>query len=168
MRKLVVIAIGMLAGVFQAGWGLAGEAEPAPSGRVEVVLAIEHRAHLEEITRDFAEAGLANLHIQFMKAGHPPANLGLGADVSVARAQAAIKLARKYNGGIVVLLPERLFPRQYITIASSGFDDTVEYPVSAEALRTLEDPSLSTSQFHDLYRRLTPADQPPAKKGRVF
>lgn len=138
------------------------------SGRVEVVMANEHRKDLEEIKKEFAEAGLTNLHVQFMKVGKPPTNIGLGSSVTAERARAAIRMAKKYNRDVTILLPERLFPDHYVAIASSSFDDTVEYSLSAEQLRELENPALTTEQFHALYRRLTPADQSPMKKGRVF
>jgi len=35
-------------------------------------------------------------------------------------------------------------------------------------MKELENPVLTTEQFHALYRRLTLVDQPPVKKGRVF
>lgn len=40
----------------------------ASSRRVEVVLANEYRRNLEEIKKEFAEAGLTNLHVQFIEA----------------------------------------------------------------------------------------------------
>jgi hypothetical protein len=132
-----------------------------------VVLANDYRKDMEAIKRESAEAGLANVHIQFIRLGQPPRNLGLGAKVSADRARAAIRLAKKYNRGVAILLPEYLFPDHYITIASSNFDDTVEYPIDEAALSQLENPSLTSEQWHELYRRLTPADQPPAKKGRT-
>ncbi len=167
MRTIHALCWAMLLGVLSAGTLPAAE-EATPAGRVEVVLANEHRPHLNEIKQDFAAAGLTNVHVQFMKAGRAPANIGLGPRVTVERAQAAIRMARKYNGGIAILLPERLFPDHYVTIASSGFDDTVEYSVGEEALKELESPALTTEQFHEVYHRLTPADRPPMKKGRVF
>lgn len=123
---------------------------------------------MNEIKQDFAEAGLTNVHVQFLKAGRPPTNIGVGPQVTAERARAAIRLAKCYNRGITILLPERLFPDHYVTIASSSFDDTMEYTIGEEALRELENPSLTTEQFHELYRRLTLTDQMPAKKGRVF
>ena len=167
MRIIYAVCWAVLSGILSAG-ALPAAEEAAPSGRVEVVLANEHRSHLNEIKQEFAAAGLSNVYVQFMKAGRPPANIGLGPNVTVERAQAAIRMARKYNGGIAILLPERLFPDHYVTIASSGFDDTVEYLVGEEALKELENAELSTEQFHEVYRRLTPADRPPLKKGRVF
>lgn len=167
MRTIHAVCWAMLLGVLSAG-ALPAAEEATPAGRVEVVLANEHRPHLNEIQQDFAAAGLTNVHVQFMKAGRPPANIGLGPKVAVERAQAAIRMARVYNGGIAILLPERLFPDHYVTIASSSFDDTVEYSVGEEALKELENSALTTEQFHEVYRRLTPADRPPLKKGRVF
>lgn len=142
--------------------------DSVPSGRVEVVLAHEYRKNLEEIKREFSEAGLTNVHMQLMKVGKPPTNIGLGPSVTAQRARAAIRMARKYNRDVIIVLPERLFPDHYVAIASSSFDDTVEYPVTPEQLRELENPALTTEQFHALYRQLTPTDRPPVRKGRVF
>lgn len=138
------------------------------SGRVEVVLAHEYRQNPEEIKKEFSEAGLTNVHMQLMKVGKPPTNIGLGPSVTAQRARAAIRMARKYNRDVTIVLPERLFPDHYVAIASSNFDDTVEYPITPEQLRELENPALTTEQFHVLYRQLTPTDRPPVRKGRVF
>lgn len=158
----------MFLGILPVGSAIATEQEPASPGRVEVTLANEYRKNVNEIKQDFAETGLTNFHAQFMKAGRPPTNIGLGPKVTAERARAAIRMAKHYNRGITILLPDRLFPDHYVTIASSSFDDTVEYPIGEEALKELENPLLTTEQFHALYRRLTPADQLPMKKGRVF
>ncbi|MEK9140655.1 MAG: hypothetical protein AAB308_06355 [Nitrospirota bacterium] len=155
-------------GVLSFGATAAAQQASASPGRVEVVLANEHRTHVDAIKQEFGEGGLGNVHIQWMRLGHPPMNLGLGPGVTAERARAAIRMAKKYNGGVTILLPERLFPDHYVTIASSSFDDTVEYPIGEEALTELENPSLTTEQFHEQYRRLTPIDQPPVKKGRAF
>lgn len=167
MNNRAVVLV-MLLGMLPVGSALAAEQEPPSAGRVEVVLADEHRKNVNEIKQEFAEAGLTNIHIQFMKVGRPPTNIGVGPQVTAERARAAIRLAKHYNRGITILLPERLFPDHYVTIASSSFDDTVEYPVNEEAMKELENPVLTTEQFHALYRRLTPANQLPVKKGRVF
>ena len=168
MVKIRAIFLVMLFGALSVGSAMAAEQEPVSTGRVEVVLANEHRKNVNEIKQDFANAGLTNFHVQFLKAGRAPMNIGLGPKVTAERARAAIRMAEKYNGGITILLPERLFPDHYVTIASSSFDDTVEYPIGEEALKELENPLLTTEQFHALYRRLTPSDQLPVKKGRVF
>ncbi|MDF0677199.1 MAG: hypothetical protein P0120_23115 [Nitrospira sp.] len=167
-RGLQALCLAIVLGMPTGGAPAAQQNDVASSGRVEVVLANEYRRNLEEIKKEFAEAGLTNLHVQFMKAGKPPTNIGLGPSVTAERARAAIRMAKKYNRDVSILLPERLFPAHYVAIASSSFDDTVEYPVGVEQLTELENPALTTEQFHALYRRLTPADQAPVKKGRMF
>lgn len=135
-----------------------------PVSRVEVVLAKEYRDQVAALKEEFAQAGMPNVHFQFAKWGQPPKNIGLGRDVSAEKAREAIRLALKYNLGISILLPERLFPPRFITIASSNYDDTVEYPIDRDALIQLQNPDLTTEGFHRLYRDLTSAILVP--KGR--
>jgi len=152
-----------------------GAGAPAPSfsadtplapavSRVEVVLANQYRAQVAALKEEFTQAGMPNVHLQFAKMGQPPKNIGLGRDVPADKAREAIRLALKYNLGIGILLPERLFPPRFITIASSNYDDTVEYPIDQAALVKLQDPDLSTEAFHRLYRELTSIPLEP--KGR--
>lgn len=133
----------------------AGNPAVAPVSRVEVVLAYQYRTREAEIKKEFIQAGLTNVHFQYARMGQPPQNIGLGREVSADKAREAIRLALKYNLGVNILLPERLFPPRFITIASSNYDDTVEYPISQDTLEKLKDSALSTEAFHQLYRDLT-------------
>lgn len=152
-------------GVVWSGLSLAADAAaPAAVSRVEVVLANNYRDQVGELKEEFAQAGMANVHFQFAKRGQPPQNIGLGRDVPADKAREAIRLALKYNLGIGILLPERLFPPRFITIASSNYDDTVEYPIDQEALAKLQNPDLTTEEFHRLYREFTSVTLVP--KGR--
>lgn len=167
-RSLHTLLLASVLMMPQAGLPAAPFDDSVSSGRVEVVLAHEYRKNLDEIKKEFSEAGLTNVHVQLTKVGKPPTNIGLGPSVTAQRARVAIRMARTYNRDVTIVLPERLFPDHYVTIASSSFDDTVEYPVTPEQLRELENPALTTEQFHALYRQLTPTDRPPVRKGRVF
>jgi hypothetical protein len=132
--------------------------------RVEVVLADQYRNQVAALKEEFAQAGMTNVHFQFAKRGQPPQNIGLGRDVPADKAREVIRLALKYNLGIGILLPERLFPPRFVTIASSNYDDTVEYPIKQEALAKLQAPDLTTDEFHRVYRELTSVPLEP--KGR--
>ncbi|HEX4968490.1 MAG TPA: hypothetical protein VFV44_08220, partial [Nitrospiraceae bacterium] len=132
--------------------------------RVEVVLASQYKNQVATLTDEFAQAGMTNVHIQFARMGQPPQNIGLGREVPADKAREVIRLALKYNSGVGILLPERLFPPRFVTIASSNFDDTVEYPIDQATLARLQDENLTTEEFHRLYRDLTSA--PIAPKGR--
>jgi hypothetical protein len=161
---LSAMACGVV-GVVGAPSSLADESTPVQAvSRVEVVLANEYRENVASLKEEFAQAGMANVHFQFAKRGQPPQNIGLGRDVPADKAREAIRLALKYNRGVGILLPERLFPPRFITIASSNYDDTVEYPIDRAALAKLQDPDLSTEAFHRLYRELTSIPLEP--KGR--
>ncbi len=133
-----------------------GEVTAAPAvSRVEVVLAYQYRTREAELKQDFSQAGFANVHFQFARMGQPPQNIGVGREVPADKAREAIRLALKYNLGVGILLPERLFPPRFITIASSNYDDTVEYPIDQATLTRLQNPELTTEAFHHLYHELT-------------
>lgn len=127
----------------------------SPVSRIEVVLAHHYKSQVSALTEEFVHAGMPNVHFQFARQGQPPQNIGIGREVPADKARDAIRLALKYNLGVGILLPEHLFPPRFVTIASSNFDDTVEYPILREDLEHLLDTSLTTAQFHELYRKLT-------------
>jgi hypothetical protein len=133
-------------------------------GAREVVLGNQYRNREAAIKEEFVQAGLTNVHFQFARLGQPPQNIGFGREVPADKAREAIRLALKYNQGVGILLPERLFPPRFITIASSNYDDTVEYPIDQAALDKLLNPELNTEAFHRLYREITSAPLEP--KGR--
>ncbi len=123
--------------------------------RVEIFLAREEREHAQVIQKEFAAASLNNLHFQFFRAGYPPPNVGIGSDVPAESAQLSIRLAKEYNRDVKYLLPEDFLPKNFITIGSSAFDETVPVPVTSEEVQQLLDPNLHTEEFHRLYRKLT-------------
>jgi len=157
---VVMLALSVSMGCAVILW--ADDRPVAPVSRIEVVLAYHYKGQVSALTEEFAQAGMPNVHFQFARQGQPPQSIGMGRAVPADKAREAIKLAIKYNLGVGILLPERLFPPRFVTIASSNFDDTVEYPISKEDLAHLLDPSLTTEQFHDLYGQLTSVPLKPA------
>jgi hypothetical protein len=156
--------IALCAGMMVAHVAVAEVVPVPPVSRVEVVLAKQYKNQVATLTEEFAEAGMTNVHFQFARQGQPPQNIGLGREVPADKAREAIRLALKYNLGVGILLPERLFPPRFVTIASSNFDDTVEYPIDQATLARLQNENLTTEEFHRLYRDLTSA--PIERKGR--
>ncbi|MBI3355180.1 MAG: hypothetical protein HY038_00105 [Nitrospirae bacterium] len=160
-RYLHTVTIAVCAGVM-AVHAVAAEGVSAPLvSRVEVVLASHYKNQVATLTEEFAQAGMTNVHFQFVRQGRPPQNIGLGREVPADKAREAIRLALKYNLGVGILLPERLFPPRFVTIASSNYDDTVEFPIDQAALIQLQNPKLTTEEFHRLYRRLTSSRAEP-------
>ena len=163
-RYFHAMAIAVCVGVMGPHTVAAEVVSIPPVSRVEVVLASQYKNQVATVKEEFVQAGMANVHFQFFRQGQPPQNIGLGRDVPADKAREAIRLALKYNLGVGILLPERLFPPRFVTIASSNYDDTVEYPIDQATLAQLQDENLTTEEFHRLYKGLTSVPLPP--KGR--
>ena len=160
LSALMAVCAGVM-GVHTA----AAEGVSAPTvSRVEVVLASQYKNQVATLTEEFSRAGMTNVHFQFVRQGQPPQNIGLGREVPADKAREAIRLALKYNLGVGILLPERLFPPRFVTIASSNYDDTVEYPIDQAALAQLQNENLTTEEFHRLYRDLTSSKMEPKSR----
>jgi hypothetical protein len=154
-RYMLTMISAVCAGMM-AAHAVAAEVVSAPTvSRVEVVLASQYKNQMAALKDEFAQAGMTNVHFQFARQGQPPQNIGLGREVPADKAREVIRFALKYNFGVGILLPERLFPPRFVTIASSNFDDTVEYPIDQATLARLQDENLTTEEFHRLYRDLT-------------
>ena len=163
-RYLHGVLIAVCTGVIGAH-AVAADVVSVPAvSRVEVVLASQYKDHVASLKEEFVQAGMPNVHFQFFRQGQPPQNIGFGREVPADKAREAIRLALKYNLGVGILLPERLFPPRFVTIASSNYDDTVEYPIDQATLARLQDQTLTTEEFHRLYHGLT--SSPLAPKGR--
>ena len=164
-RYLHAVVLAVCACVMGAHAVAAEEVVSTPAvSRVEVVLASQYKNQIATVTEEFVQAGMPNVHFQFFRQGQPPQNIGLGRDVPADKAREALRLALKYNLGVGILLPERLFPPRFVTIASSNYDDTVEYPIDQATLAQLQNETLTTEEFHRLYKGLTSLPLPP--KGR--
>ena len=162
-RYVCAFAMAVCAGAMGTSAVIAEGTAVSSVSRVEVVLADQYRSRTATLTEEFTQAGLTNVHFQFAKLGQPPQNIGLGRDVPADKAREAIRLALKFNLGVGILLPERLFPPRFVTIASSNYDDTVESKIDKAALAQLQNPALSTDEFHQLYRTLTVPKESPGR-----
>jgi hypothetical protein len=164
LRHFHAVAFAVCTCLIGAHAGAAEVASAPAVSRVEVVLASQYKSQIVSLKEEFVQAGMPNVHFQFARQGQPPQNIGLGREVPADKAREAIRLALKYNLGVGILLPERLFPPRFVTIASSNYDDTVEYPIDQATLAQLQNETLTTEEFHRLYKGLTSIPLPP--KGR--
>jgi hypothetical protein len=126
---------------------------------IEVFLAPEQREAIPVIKKEFEALAITRIRPQVFRLGNPPKNIAIGKDVPAPVARLALRLAVDYNRGVEFLLPEyRYFPK-HIVIGSSAFDEASQIPIKHEDLQQLREPSLTTEQFHTLYRKLTGEDQ---------
>jgi hypothetical protein len=121
---------------------------------VEISLSKDRKGDLDAIKQAFAKVGVTKVRAIVFQAGNPPTNVAIGRNVSAPIARLAITLAEQYNRGITLLLPEERLAPHYIGFGSSIFDELFQYPVTPEDVKRLADPSLSTDEFHALYRQL--------------
>lgn len=125
---------------------------------VEVFLAPEHKENVEKIKQEFEAVSITRFRSQVYRLGNPPQNIAIGKNVPASVGRLALRLAGAYNRGVKYLLPEYRFFPDHIAIGSSAFDEKSQIPIRPEDLKQLEDPSLSTEEFHKLYRHLTGED----------
>jgi hypothetical protein len=122
---------------------------------IEIVLAKKWKDRAEEIRRALTES-VSNLkvRVKFFPFLDPPTNLGIGKCVSAEVARTAIRGAMTYGGGVTRLIRQDIMPHHWVKIGSTDTAELAWNPISAEELARLNDPALSTEQFHELYRRL--------------
>ena len=126
---------------------------------VEIFLSPDQKKNLEMIKNELQAVSITRITVQFFRLGHPPQNIAIGRNIPATVARLAIQLAMTHNGGVKYLLPQyRLFP-DYIAIGTSAFDESSQIPILPKNLERLTNPSLSTPEFHSLYRSLTGEDR---------
>ena len=126
---------------------------------VELFLSPEHKSDIDKVKKEFEAVSINRLRIQVFRLGNPPENIAIGRNVPADVARLAIRLAITYNRGVKYLLPEyRYFP-DHIAIGTSAFDEASQIPIRQEDLEHLSNPTLTTEQFHELYRHLTSEDK---------
>jgi hypothetical protein len=126
---------------------------------IEIWLAYKHKKDKREIKKILKSKSLKVLGhtVQYWRRGngHPPTNIAIGSAVSAADARMAIDLALKYNDLVDTLILRPLNPPNYVAIATSAWDEQSEVAITAEELKKLRDPKLTTEEFHSLYYELT-------------
>jgi len=126
---------------------------------VEIFLTKERKPQLEALQKEFAALSITRVHVQFFKLGHPPENFAVGPKTPAEVARLALRVANTYNDGVKYILAQyRFFPNQ-VAIGTSAFDEASQIPITPENVTRLADPSLTTEQFHALYRHLTGEDR---------
>jgi hypothetical protein len=126
---------------------------------VELFLAKERKNDIDAIKKELQAISIKRIRPQFFRLGNPPENIAIGKNVPAHVARVAIQLAITYNRGVKYLLPEFRFFPDHVVIGSSAFDEASQIPILPDDLKRLSDPTLSTSEFHDLYRNLTGEDK---------
>jgi len=160
---LVVASFSAVCPVFVVpSWaGASGEAASSDQPRdilVEIFLAKERKPQLDALKKEFAALSVTRVQVQFFRLGHPPENFAVGPKTPAEVARLALRVANSYNDGVKYILAQYRFFPNHIAIGTSAFDEASQIPITPENVKRLADPSLTTEQFHALYRQLTGED----------
>jgi hypothetical protein len=129
--------------------------EPGRPTTVEFVLSSKHKERAEEVTRLLHTAGEpVTVRIKFFPFLDPPANIGIGQCVSAEVARVAIRAASAYGTGITRLVRQDILPHRWVKVGTTDTAELAWIAVSADDLKRLTDPSLTTEVFQTLYRQL--------------
>lgn len=132
---------------------------PRDKIKVELFMLKGSQKKAKFIKELLAEQNIKRVLIQFFRAGNPPKNIVIGSGIPADVARMMIELAIAFNNGITHLLPEARFFPHYVAFGNSSFDIQAQIPISPEDLNRLRDESLSTEEFHALFRSLTGEDE---------
>jgi len=130
--------------------------EPADkTATVEFVLSKKYKDRAEEVTRLLNGAGEpVHIRIRLFPFLDPPANLGIGKCVSAAVGRAAIQAALSQGTGVTRLIRQDILPHRWVKVGSTDTAELAWIAVSADDLKRLSDPALTTEAFQTLYRQL--------------
>jgi len=127
----------------------------ARTATIEFVLSKKYKDRSEEITRFLNGAGEpVHVRIRLFPFLDPPSNLGIGKCVSAGVGRAAIQAAVTQGTGVTRLIRQDILPHRWVKIGSTDTAELAWIAVSADDLKRLADPALSTEAFQTLYREL--------------
>jgi hypothetical protein len=151
MRKYLFVTLL----IFAYGIAFSEAADPNAAIFGDVFLSPDHKEDWNTIKKELESHSIHKVKAQFFRKGNPPTNVQIGSGISAEVARMVIEVAIQYNRGVTDLLPQfRFFPNQ-VSVGTSAFDESVPVAVRPEDLERLRERSLSTSEFHRLYRTLT-------------
>ena len=121
---------------------------------VELFLSADRKENLVEIKALLAQIEGIRVKEHFYPKGSSPLSIAIGRGVSADAARLAIKVAKQYNGGIHYILPDFLYPLDYIAIGGSHFSEELHVPINPSDVSALSDPDKTTEEWHRLYQAL--------------
>jgi len=122
---------------------------------VEFVLSKKYKDRSGEITRLLNSAGEpVHVRIRLFPFLDPPSNLGIGKCVSAVVGRAAIQAATTQGTGVTRLIRQDILPHRWVKIGSTDTAELAWIAISADDLKRLTDPVLTTEAFQSLYREL--------------
>lgn len=142
--------------------------------KVEGYISKEFKKDQKAIFKEFEEGGNTRVDLRVFPMGETAKVVAVGRCVPAPVARHVLAKALKYTGGIGALVQQQFVSPYWLGVGATIFDEPSQHKVTEEQVRQLLNESLSSEEFHVLYRKLSvPNDQvhyfgvdvPNAKRG---
>ena len=155
--KRVIPCLIML-GLFLAGPAQAQEkCQPLDKKRIKIegYISKKFRKQRKAIFKEFTELGNSKAALRVYPMGETSKVIAIGKCVPVHIAQHVIKKAMEYSTGVESLVQQQFVHGHWMGVGVTIFDEPSQQLVSAEQVKLMLDPALSSEEFHKLYRKLS-------------
>ncbi len=132
------------------------EAQPI---KLEAWLSKRYRADFGYLRREFAAMGDTEVIIWEYPAENPSGAVAIGSCVPAFIGRYALQKALAYTKGVKSLVHQGFVHSHWMGIGTSLFSDWAQQPITRTQLNLLLSASLSTKEFHALYREFTTQDK---------
>ncbi len=127
--------------------------------KVEGYIAKKFKKNRKAIFKEFAEMGNTRVALRPFPMGDKTAKvIAVGRCVPAYIARHVIQTSFKYTSGVESLVTQSFISSHWLGVAVTMFDEPSQQKVSPEQVKQLLDPSLSTEEFHALYREFSIQD----------
>jgi len=123
---------------------------------LKLKLAREWKKKKKAIKKDFKAANKAlKFRLEFFAPRMtPPQNLGIGKCLSAKEGRLAIQKALEFNRGVEFVIMQEFMPHHWAMVGTTDLAELTFIKITPDELKQLSDPSLSTEQFQNRYRKL--------------
>lgn len=152
---LLIAAFTLTAG--QTGLALGAETKCEPLEqqpvKIEAWISKKFKRDKRAIKKEMGDMEHVKVRLRVYPMTHPAKIIAIGGCVPVNIAQHALRQAMKYTAGVEALIPQKIIFPHWIGIGTMNFDEYSQQLVSEDQVKALMSPSLTTEEFHGLYKK---------------
>lgn len=126
--------------------------------KVEGYISKKFKKDRKAIYKEFAEMGHTRIALRPFPMGKTAKVVAIGRCVPAYLARHIMQKTLKYTSGIESLVTQAFISSHWFGVGVTMFDEPSQQIVSPEQVQQLLDPSLSTEEFHALYREFSIQD----------
>ena len=127
--------------------------------KLEAWLSKKYRGELPYLRKKFGAMGDTRVTLWLYPSENPSGSVAIGRCVPAFIARHALQRATTYTKGVKSLVHQSFLAPHWIGLGTSLFSELSQKPVTSKQVKTLLDDTLSTREFHALYRKYTEQDK---------